>query len=69
MQSPFVWRLFVFMALIALGFCLVLASAGNTAFAVAWGAIAAGWFGVGMWLWRRHIRYEDDLRRAEARRR
>jgi hypothetical protein len=70
-QSPFVWRMFVFMSLIALGLCITLASVGNTLFAAAWAVIAAGWFAVGMWLWRRHVRDDDEAWRAQqaARRR
>jgi hypothetical protein len=58
-QSPFVWRLFVFMSLIGLGLCITLAAAGRTTFAAAWAIIAAGWFTVGMVLWRRHVRDDD----------
>lgn len=64
-QSPFVWRLFVFMSFIALGFCIMLASGGRVSFAVAWGIIAAGWFTVGMWLWRKHVRDDDEAWAAQ----
>jgi hypothetical protein len=59
-QSPFVWRMFVFMSLIALGLCITLASAGQDRYAGAWAVIAAGWFAVGMWLWRKHVRDDDE---------
>lgn len=60
-QSPFVWRLFVFMSFIALGLCITLASSGRMFYAAAWGLIAAGWFTVGMWLWRKHLRDDDAV--------
>jgi hypothetical protein len=66
-QSPFVWRLFVFMSLIAFGLCIMLASTGQTSFAGAWGIIAAGWFTVGMVLWRRHLRDDDAAWEAKQR--
>lgn len=59
-QSPFVWRLFVFMSLIAVGLCIMLVSAGKPLFAVAWAVIALGWFTTGMWLWRKHVRDDDE---------
>jgi hypothetical protein len=58
-QSVWVWRLFVFMSLIALGLCFSLAVGGQTFFAAAWGVIAIGWFGIAMWLWRKHLRADD----------
>jgi hypothetical protein len=63
-QSPFVWRAFLFMSLIALGLCLVLASSGKTVYAAAWGLITAGWFVTSMWLWRKHIRDDDEARKG-----
>jgi hypothetical protein len=66
-QSPWVWRGFVFMSLIALGICITLASVGQGLYAAAWGVIAAGWFGIAMWLWRRHIRDDDAAWEAQRR--
>jgi hypothetical protein len=60
-QSPFVWRVFVFLSLIALGLSISLGTSGHAMFAIAWGFIAAGWFGVAMYLWRAHLHYEDAL--------
>ncbi|HEY2167597.1 MAG TPA: hypothetical protein VGH01_10555 [Jatrophihabitantaceae bacterium] len=60
-QSPFVWRVFVFLSLIAVGLSISLGTSGHTLYAVAWGFIASGWFGVAMYLWRAHLRYEDAL--------
>jgi hypothetical protein len=60
-QSPFIWRLFAFLSLVALGLCLVLASDGLVFYASAWGFIAAGWFAIAMWLWRKNVRYEDAI--------
>jgi hypothetical protein len=57
-QSVWVWRAFFFMSLIALGLSLTFASGGRTFFAAAWGVIAAGWFAISMWLWRKHVRGE-----------
>jgi hypothetical protein len=64
--SPWVWRGFVFMSLIALGLGLSFAARGWTLYAVAWAAIALGWFAVGMWLWRRHV--VDDNQQWQANR-
>ena len=58
-QSPWVWRGFLFMALIALGLCLTFAMGGLVLYTVAWAVIAVGWFGIAMWLWRKHVK-EDD---------
>jgi hypothetical protein len=57
-QSPWVWRGFAFMSLLALGLCIGLFAAGHTGFAAAWAVITLGWFSVAMWLWRQHVR--DD---------
>jgi hypothetical protein len=54
-QSPWVWRGFLFMSLIALGLCLTLALDGRPIYAAAWAIVTAGWFGIAMWLWRRHL--------------
>ncbi len=67
-QSPWVWRGFLFMSLIALGLCLSFATAGLVLFAVAWAVITVGWFAVAMWLWRKHI-HDDDLAWQQERRR
>lgn len=56
--SPWVWRGFFFLSLIALGLCLVLFAGGRTLFAVAWAIITVGWFTVSMWLWRQHLRLD-----------
>jgi len=44
------------MSLVALGICLVFAVGHNVLFAAAWGVITVGWFGIAMWVWRRHLR-------------
>lgn len=59
-QSPWVWRGFVFMSLIALGLCVTFAVGHRDWLAAAWGVITVGWFTIAMWLWRRHVR-DDDL--------
>jgi hypothetical protein len=54
-RSPWVWRAFVIMALVAVGIDIALAGSGARAFyLVAWGIIAAGWMAIGLWLWRQH---------------
>jgi hypothetical protein len=60
-QSPWVWRGFAMMSLVALGLCLVFAVGHQVYFAISWGTITAGWFGFAMWLWRKHIKYEDAV--------
>jgi hypothetical protein len=67
-QSPWVWRGFLFMSLIAFGLFLNFVLAGLVGFAVAWALIAAGWFAIAMWLWRKHVR-DDDLAWQAARQR
>jgi hypothetical protein len=59
-QSPWVWRGFFFMSLIALGLCLSFVAGHKGLYAGAWALIALGWFTISMWLWRRHVR-DDDL--------
>ena len=54
------------MSFVALGFCIIFAVGGQLFFAAAWAFITAGWFGIAMWLWRKHIR-DDDLAYAQAR--
>ena len=66
-QSVWVWRGFLFMSLIALGLCISFASSGLTFFAAAWGVITVGWFGTAMWLWRKHVQYDEASRQAPRR--
>jgi hypothetical protein len=58
-RSPWVWRAFLLMSLLAVGVVIILAGNGKTGFAVAWGVIAAGWLAVSLWLWRQHSRAES----------
>ncbi len=58
-RSVWVWRGFLIMSLIAVGFTILLASNGATGFAAVWGIIAAGWFAISMWLWRMHSNMEE----------
>jgi hypothetical protein len=53
-SSPWVWRAMFMLALIALGFCLTFAVGQRALLALAWAVIGVGWFGISMWLWRRH---------------
>lgn len=55
-RSPWVWRGFAAMALVALGLLLTFALDGHTGFAAAWGVIFAGWAGVAALLYVRHVR-------------
>ena len=59
-QSPWVWRGFLLMSLVAGGLFITFVSADKTFLAVAWGVITAGWLAIAMWLWRRHVSYEND---------
>jgi hypothetical protein len=59
-RSPWVWRGMFFMSLIALGLCISFADTGKTFYAGAWGLITVGWFGLSMWLWRRHIHDDNE---------
>jgi hypothetical protein len=54
-ESPWVWRGFLFMSLIALGLCLTLLAGHRVVFAGAWALITIAWFTTSMWLWRKHI--------------
>ncbi len=58
-RSPWVWRAFLMMTLLAVGIVIILAGNGKTGFAVAWGVIALGWFAIAMWLWRQHSRAQS----------
>jgi hypothetical protein len=55
-RSPWVWRGFAAMALVALGLLLTFALDGRTGFAVAWAVIFVAWGGVAALLFRRHVR-------------
>ena len=59
-QSPWVWRGFLLMSLVAGGLFITFVSADKTFLAASWGAITAGWFAISMWLWRRHVNFEND---------
>jgi hypothetical protein len=66
-QSPWVWRGFVFMSFIAFGLCFSFAVGGHAFYAAAWAVITAGWFSIGMWLWRKHVRDDDEAWQAQRR--
>ncbi len=53
-QSPWAWRGFLFMALIALGLAIGFWSGGRDVFGAAWTVISGAWLAVAMRLWRRH---------------
>jgi hypothetical protein len=49
------------MSLVAFGLFLGFVTGGHhTVLAVAWGFITVGWFSIAMWLWRKHIRDDDE---------
>jgi len=56
-RSGWGWRAIFMMSLIAVGIAIVLAGNGAGTFAILWLVIAAGWFSISMWLWRKHNRY------------
>ena len=58
-ESPWVWRGFLFMSLIALGLCITFVTSGRLFYAAAWAVITIGWFSFAMWLWRKHVRDDD----------
>jgi hypothetical protein len=66
-ESPWVWRGFLFMSFIALGLCLTFAVGGQAGFAAAWAVITVGWLATSMWLWRKHVRADDEAWQAQVR--
>jgi hypothetical protein len=67
-QSVWVWRGFFFMSLVAFGLAISFADQGLRGFAIAWVVIAAGWFSISMWLWRKHVRDDDEAWEANRKR-
>jgi hypothetical protein len=59
-RSVWVWRGFFLMSLVALGIALILVGNGLDVFAILWVVIAIGWFGISMWLWWMHNRWENS---------
>lgn len=59
-RSVWVWRGFLLLSLVAVGFVIIFATGGKTAYAIAWGVIAAGWFAISMWLWNQHNKLSDQ---------
>jgi hypothetical protein len=55
------------MSLIAFGICIGGIQTGSSFLAVSWGVIAAGWFTTSMWLWRKHVRDDDEAYQAQRR--
>lgn len=58
-KSVWVWRAFLLLSLVALGIVILFATNGKTGLAIAWGVIAAGWFAISMFLWKKHSELED----------
>jgi hypothetical protein len=61
-QSPWVWRGFLFMSFIALGLCINFTVGHKLFYAASWGFVTAGWLAISMWLWRKHVRDDDEWR-------
>ena len=59
-QSPWVWRGFTFMSLVAFGLFLSFVTGNHPMLAAAWGFITVGWFSIAMWLWRKHVRDDNE---------
>ena len=53
-KTVWVWRAFFLMSLVAGGIAIILGTNGKTTYAALWGVIAAGWFGISMFLWKKH---------------
>jgi hypothetical protein len=66
-QSPWVWRGFLLMSLIGLGLCISFVVGRETGYAIAWAVITIGWFATAMWLWRKHVRWDDETWAAAQR--
>ena len=58
-KSVWVWRAFFLLSLVALGIVILFATNCRTGLAIAWGVIAAGWFAISMFLWKKHSELED----------
>jgi hypothetical protein len=67
-RSVWVWRGFLMMSFVALGLALVWWDNGLDTFAMLWVVIAVGWFGISMWLWRQHTKWEDAQFEASKKR-
>ena len=57
-RTPWVWRGFLMLSMLAVGIAIILDGNGKTDLAIAWVVIACGWFATSMWLWRQHRRYD-----------
>jgi len=59
--TPWAWRAFFMMSLVALGFCINFAVQHYRLFYTAgWGVITVVWFSFSMYLWRQHIRWTNN---------
>ena len=62
-QSVWVWRGLLFMSLIAVGIGIGVLEGNaksHTTYGILWFVIAAGWFAISMWLWRRHVLWDNS---------
>jgi hypothetical protein len=64
-QSVWVWRGFFFLSLIGLGFAISRFNVDQILYGWLWVVISLGWFGVSMYLWRQHVKWDDESYAAE----
>jgi hypothetical protein len=57
-RSPWVWRAFFIMSLVAFGVVIILLGNHKAGFAALWAVIGCGWLATSMWLWRQHSRLD-----------
>jgi hypothetical protein len=55
-RSAWIWRGFLVMSMVAVGIAIIMAGNGHSTLGIEWGVIAAGWFAISMWLWKKHSR-------------
>lgn len=58
-RTPWIWRGFLALAMLAVGVALILNGNHHGTLAVLWLVIAAGWTATALWLWRKHRHYMD----------
>lgn len=58
-RSAWIWRGFLMMSMLAIGISILLFTSAHRyrTMAELWLVIAAGWFAISMWLWRKHSQY------------
>lgn len=56
-RTGWIWRGFLVLSMFAVGIAITMQAYHHGSLAVLWLVIAAGWFAVSMWLWRKHSQY------------